>query len=125
MRDERRSAYSHRPGEEAGGRLLNRARGAAVAAGLALLLAACQGAPGSSGGATKNLEVLSWWTSGSETAALNVLFDDFRKTNPGVNVANAAAAGGGGSKPPDAPATRPQDNNPTGVRQTPPARPLR
>ena len=104
---------------------MNRTRRAAVAAGLALLLAACEGAPGTTGGTTKNLEVLSWWTSGSETAALNVLFDDFRKTNPGVNIVNAAVAGGGGSKAQVVLATRLQDNNPPDVWQTHPGASIR
>jgi glucose/mannose transport system substrate-binding protein len=71
---------------------------AALAAGLALLLACC-GGPASTApsGPTRNLEVLSWWTSGSERAALDVLFDGFRAAQPGVDVHNVAVAGGGGS----------------------------
>lgn len=43
------------------------------------------------------LEVLNWWTSGGELAALNALFAEFEANNPGVEVINAAIAGGGGS----------------------------
>jgi glucose/mannose transport system substrate-binding protein len=43
------------------------------------------------------LEVFSWWTSGGEAAALNALFENYRKKYPGVGVVNATVAGGGGS----------------------------
>jgi glucose/mannose transport system substrate-binding protein len=46
---------------------------------------------------TSNLEVISWWTSGSEERALNVLFDAYRKAHPEVTIVNATVAGGGGS----------------------------
>ncbi|MBV9644871.1 MAG: extracellular solute-binding protein [Verrucomicrobia bacterium] len=47
--------------------------------------------------ALTKLEVFSWWTSGSEVAALNALFDNYKKLYPGVGVINATVAGGGGS----------------------------
>jgi len=76
----------------------SRRTAAALAAGLALLLAGCAGGSNQPGpNPTRNLEVLSWWTSGSERSALNVLFHDFRAANPGVTVRDAAVAGGGGS----------------------------
>jgi glucose/mannose transport system substrate-binding protein len=43
------------------------------------------------------LEIFSWWTSGGESAALNALFDVYKKQNPGVEIVNAAVSGGGGS----------------------------
>jgi glucose/mannose transport system substrate-binding protein len=43
------------------------------------------------------LEVFSWWTSGGEVAALNALFDRYKKLYPGVGVVNATVAGGSGS----------------------------
>src|SRR5271157_2346348 len=43
------------------------------------------------------LEVFSWWTSGGEAAALDALFDNYRKKYPGVGVIDATVAGGGGS----------------------------
>ena len=52
---------------------------------------------GSTDQATTNLEVISWWTSGSEEQALNVLFDAYRKAHPEVTIVNATVAGGGGS----------------------------
>ena len=47
--------------------------------------------------AQTKLEVFSWWTSGGEVAALNALFDRYKKLYPGVGVVNATVAGGSGS----------------------------
>ena len=44
----------------------------------------------------RKLEVFSWWTSGGEAAALDVLFKVYKKQNPGVEIINATVAGGGG-----------------------------
>jgi glucose/mannose transport system substrate-binding protein len=94
---------------------------AAVAAGLALLLAGCSGGSKQPGlNPTRNLEVLSWWTSGSERSALNVLFDDFHSANPSVNVRNAAVAGGGGSNAQVVLTNRLLAGNPPDVWQTHP-----
>jgi glucose/mannose transport system substrate-binding protein len=72
-----------------------------LAAALALTLiasAACTtDQTRSSNEPTTNLEVISWWTSGSEEQALNVLFDAYRKAHPDVTIVNATVAGGGGS----------------------------
>ena len=43
------------------------------------------------------LEVFSWWTSGGESAALDALFNVYKKQDPGVEIINATVAGGGGS----------------------------
>jgi glucose/mannose transport system substrate-binding protein len=64
-------------------------------AGLALLLFAQM--PAVSFAAEQKLEVFSWWTSGGEAAALDALFQDYKKANPGVEIINATVAGGGGS----------------------------
>ena len=45
----------------------------------------------------KKLEVFSWWTSGGEAAALDALFNIYKKQYPGVEIINATVAGGGGS----------------------------
>src|ERR1700736_2784152 len=45
----------------------------------------------------KKLEIFSWWTSGGESAALDALFNIYKKQNPGVEIVNATVAGGGGS----------------------------
>jgi glucose/mannose transport system substrate-binding protein len=47
--------------------------------------------------ALTKLEVFSWWTSGGEVAALDALFDHYKKQFPGVGVINATVAGGSGS----------------------------
>jgi glucose/mannose transport system substrate-binding protein len=43
------------------------------------------------------LEIFSYWTSGSEAAALNALLDLYKAQNPGVEIVNATVAGGNGS----------------------------
>ena len=42
------------------------------------------------------LEVFSWWTSGGEAAALNGLFNLYKRRDPGLEIVNATVAGGGG-----------------------------
>jgi glucose/mannose transport system substrate-binding protein len=44
----------------------------------------------------RKLEVFSWWTSGGEAAALDALFNLYKKQNPGVEIINATVAGGAG-----------------------------
>ncbi|HEY6797786.1 MAG TPA: ABC transporter substrate-binding protein [Kineosporiaceae bacterium] len=102
----------------------------AGAAGLVLLLAACSSggratppASGSPGG--NKLEVVSWWTSGSERAALDVIFDNFTKSDPGVDIVNAAVVGGGGSNAQVVLANRLASNDPPDVWQTHPGGSLR
>jgi glucose/mannose transport system substrate-binding protein len=96
-----------------------RAAAAVTAIVLALPLAACgDDAPTSAQTDTQQLEVLSWWTSGSEAAALNTLLADFRRTTPGVDPVNAAVAGGAGSQAIVALARRLQAGDPPDVWQT-------
>ena len=93
--------------------------GAAACAALALALGACgSDAPTSATTSTKQLEVVSWWTSGSEAAALDALFSAFRAGNPGVNAVNAAVRGGAGSNAIVALAKRLQADDPPDVWQT-------
>ena len=47
--------------------------------------------------AVSRLEVFSWWTSGGEAAALDALFNTYKKQYPGAGIINATVAGGGGS----------------------------
>jgi len=47
--------------------------------------------------AASKLEVFSWWTSGGEAAALDALFNTYKKQYPGAGIINATVAGGGGS----------------------------
>lgn len=94
---------------------MSRTKSFAVAAATAgaLLLAACSStstagtAPSTSDGkASGKLEVFSWWTSGSENAALEALFSATTKANPGIDIVNAAVAGGAGTNAQQALATR-------------------
>jgi glucose/mannose transport system substrate-binding protein len=93
-----------------------------VAAAVALLTLAVSGcgadAPTSATTDTRRLEVVSWWTSGSEAAALDTLLTAFRQTNPDVDPVNAAVAGGAGSQAIVALAKRLQKDDPPDVWQT-------
>ena len=94
-------------------------RMAAAVAALALTVTACgDDAPTSATEDTRQLEVVSWWTSGSEAAALEALFAAFRQSNPGVQAVNAAVAGGAGSTARVALAKRLQKDDPPDVWQT-------
>jgi glucose/mannose transport system substrate-binding protein len=95
-----------------------RAVAAAAVATIALMLGACGSSPTSSTKSTKRLEVVSWWTSGSEAAALDALFSAFRASSPGVDVVNGAVAGGAGSNAIVELAKRLQHDDPPDVWQT-------
>src|SRR5258707_10907371 len=66
------------------------------------------------------LEVFSWWTSGGETAALNALFNVYKKQDHGVEIVNATVAGGGGSAARPVLQTRLAGGNPPDTWQTHP-----
>ncbi len=96
-----------------------RCRAAAAVATLALTAGACGGdSPTSATTSTKKLEVVSWWTSGSEAAALDTLFTAFRRSDPDVQAVNGAVAGGAGSNAIVELAKRLQDGDPPDVWQT-------
>src|SRR3954451_17118283 len=95
-----------------------RAAAAVAVAGFALALAACGSAPTSATKNTKKLEVVSWWTSGSEAAALDALFAAFRASNPDVDIVNGAVPGDAGSKAIVELAKRRQRGDPPDVWQT-------
>ena len=95
--------------------------GVAVTAAAMLALSACGGAGSTDGGAGSDqtggagsgeLEVFSWWTSGSEADALKVLETAFTTASPNVTYKNAAVSGGGGSNARTVLATRLQGGNP-------------
>jgi glucose/mannose transport system substrate-binding protein len=91
----------------------------AVALTMTLAMSACGGGePTNATKATNQLEVMSWWTSGSEATALTTLLDAFRQANAGVEPVNAAVAGGAGSQAIVALAKRLRANNPPDVWQT-------
>ena len=99
---------------------MNRRRGlAAAAVALLALVTACgSDEPTSATKDTTKLEIVSWWTSGSEAAALNTLLDGFRQANPGVDPVNAAIAGGAGSEAIVALAERLRAGDPPDLWQT-------
>jgi glucose/mannose transport system substrate-binding protein len=92
---------------------------ATAVAALLLTLVACGGdSPTDPTTDTKRLEVVSWWTSGSEAEALDALFAAFRESNPSVDAVNGAVAGGAGSKAIVELAKRLQRDDPPDVWQT-------
>jgi glucose/mannose transport system substrate-binding protein len=92
---------------------------AAVALITTLAVTACGAeAPTSATKDTRKLEVVSWWTSGSEAAALNTLLTAFHQANPDVEPVNAAVAGGAGSEAIVALAKRLQQGDPPDIWQT-------
>jgi glucose/mannose transport system substrate-binding protein len=70
--------------------------------------------------AENKLEVFSWWTSGGEAAALNALFDAYKKVNPDTEIINATIAGGAGTNAKAVLQTRLQGNNPPDTWQVHP-----
>lgn len=94
-------------------------RALVAAAAVVVAVSACGSNPPTSATAsTHRLEVVSWWTSKSESAALNDLFAAFRTSNPGVRAVNGAVAGGAGSNAIVALAKRLQRDDPPDVWQT-------
>jgi glucose/mannose transport system substrate-binding protein len=79
---------------------------ASVAVISASLLGISQAEVASAAGATGKVEVFSWWTSGSESAALNAIYAGTKKANPGIEIVNAAVAGGAGTNARQVLATR-------------------
>ncbi len=67
------------------------------------------------------LEVFSYWTSGGEAAALNALFDSYKKVNPKTEIINAVVAGGAGTNAQAVLQTRLQGKNPPDTWQSHPS----
>ena len=87
-----------------------------TAATTALAITACSG--GSTPTANGSIDVLSWWTSTSESSALNILVDRYEKQNPGTSVDETAVVGGGGSQAHVVLATRIAQGDPPDVWQS-------
>ena len=87
-----------------------------TAATTALAITACSG--GSTPTANGSIDVLSWWTSTSESSALNSLVDRYEKQNPGASVDEIAVVGGGGSQAHVVLATRIAHGDPPDVWQS-------
>lgn len=66
----------------------------------------------------QSVEVFSWWTSGSEAAALEAVFDAYRNQYPETDIINASIAGGGGSAARPVLQTRLVGGNPPDTWQT-------
>lgn len=86
----------------------------------AALVALIQACPEADAAGHKTLEVFSWWTSGSEASALDMLFRMYKERNHGVEIINAAVTGGGGSAARPILQTRLAEGNPPDTWQTHP-----
>ncbi len=104
-----------------------RLRGLLAVLGLtiACVSVACAPDRGVSQRSATDLEVVSWWTSGSEHQALTVLFDAYRAAHSGATVTNAAVEGGGGGNAQVVLTQRLLSGNPPDVWQTFPGGALR
>ncbi len=91
---------------------------AGVVAAAVFLASACSSPVATNTNPTDKLEVVSWWTSGSEQAALNVLLNRYATAHSGVTIQNDAVAGGGGSNVQVVLASRLSNNDPPDVWQT-------
>ena len=102
-------------------------KGRLIAVGVlvACTMTACTTVPESSTEPTDQLEVVSWWTSGSEQRALRVLFDAYQAGHSEVTVTSGAVAGGAGSNAQVVLAQRLLAGDPPDVWQTFPGGALR
>ncbi len=90
-----------------------------LAAAALAMLAGCQKEESKgTAGSENRLEIMSWWTSGSESAALKVFQDAFLQKHPGVSLVDGAVVGGGGSNEQVVLAQRLAANRPPDVWQT-------
>jgi glucose/mannose transport system substrate-binding protein len=87
---------------------------------LAFFFAVLQASLSAPVASANRLEVFSWWTSGGESAALDALFNVYKKQDPGVEIVNAAVAGGGGSAARPVLQTRLEGGNPPDTWQSHP-----
>lgn len=88
---------------------------------VAILLAATWTPAVTRAQAEDKLEVFSYWTSGGEAAALNALFDSYKKVNANTEIINAVVAGGAGVNAQAVLQTRLQGKNPPDTWQSHPA----
>jgi glucose/mannose transport system substrate-binding protein len=93
-----------------------------MAAAFVVVASGCAANGNDNGGdGANNLEITSWWTSGSEADALQVLIDAVQKADPTLTVENAAVSGGGGANARQALAARLQAGDPPDAWQLHPA----
>jgi glucose/mannose transport system substrate-binding protein len=72
-----------------------------AAAALVVALAGCASAGADAGSDPNNanqVEVFSWWTTGSEKRGFDALIEAFSSQNPGIQVIDASVRGSGGSQ---------------------------
>ena len=69
----------------------------AGAVALGLVLAGCSSDTGSDPENADQVEVFTWWASGSEKVGLDALVKVFNEQNPDIEFINASVAGGAGS----------------------------
>jgi len=86
---------------------------------IAMVLTSVQ-TPKQTKAAEDKLEVFSWWTSGGEAAALQSLFDTYKKMSPSTEIINATVAGGAGTAAQAVLQTRLQGKNPPDTWQSHP-----
>ncbi|TQO22081.1 ABC transporter substrate-binding protein [Paramicrobacterium agarici] len=84
----------------------------ALAVGLALTGCSSGGSGGSDPDNPDQVEVFTWWASGSEKAGLDALVEEFNSQYPDIEFINAAVAGGAGSNAKAALASRLESGNP-------------
>ncbi|WP_372594997.1 ABC transporter substrate-binding protein [Actinotalea sp.] len=91
---------------------VRRAAAALTALGVLGALAAC--APGAEPAAStqSQVEVFTWWASGSEKLASDVLTSAFRRANPEIEFIHGGVAGGAGSAAKDVLASRMANGDP-------------
>tara|TARA_R110002020_G_scaffold475905_2_gene714066 strand:+ start:37477 stop:38763 length:1287 start_codon:yes stop_codon:yes gene_type:complete len=84
----------------------------AGAVALGLVLAGCSSDTGSDPENADQVEVFTWWASGSEKVGLDALVKVFNEQNPDIEFINASVAGGAGSNAKAALASRLESNDP-------------
>ena len=93
-------------GSDSGSSSESTAAGAATTVAGETTVAGATTTAAATGGASGEMEVYSWWTSGSEQAALKTLFSTVTAANPGLTIVDAAVAGGAGTNAKQVLATR-------------------
>jgi glucose/mannose transport system substrate-binding protein len=91
---------------------------------IAALLAGCSSGSSSSSSASDKVEVMSWWVSPSEKAALQTLVSAFEKQHPGVTLVDSSVTGGAGANEQVALSSRLLNNDPPDLWQTFPGKSL-
>jgi glucose/mannose transport system substrate-binding protein len=89
-----------------------RARVIVAAAAVAFALAACAPGSGLDPDDPDQVEVFTWWATGTEKVGLDALVDVFAEQYPGIRFVNATVAGGAGSNAKTVLAQRLADGDP-------------